>query len=101
MHLPAPSSRRASAVTSVACEFIFQTVATAQDGTHPEYGAREFGFEKNQDKSVRFFPRGASKSGMLPGTTIIGRPIQKYGWTRLVTGIGHSLESRGGKIRPG
>ena len=24
--------------------FIFQTVATSAQGTHPEYGAREFGF---------------------------------------------------------
>jgi hypothetical protein len=96
-----PDNGSVMLVESAPDHFIFQIVATAQDGTHPEYGSREFGFERNADGSVRFYTRGASRSGMLPGTTLFGRPLQKVGWTHLVTGIGNRLAKRGGKVRPG
>jgi hypothetical protein len=81
--------------------FIFQTVTTAKDGTHPEYGSREFGFEHNSDGSITFYTRGASRPSRMPGSVLIGRPAQKKGWTSLVTGIGAELVKRGGKMRAG
>jgi hypothetical protein len=96
-----PDNGSVMLVESTPDHFVFQTVATAQDGTHPEYGSREFGFERSADGSIRFFTRGASRSSMVPGTTLAGRPLQKVGWTHLVTGIGNELARRGGKVRAG
>lgn len=101
ININGPDNGSVMLVESKPDHFVFTTVTTAKDGTHPEYGSREFGFERNADGSVRFFTRGASRSGMLPGTTLLGRPIQKVGWTRLVTGIANALVSRGGKMRAG
>jgi hypothetical protein len=79
--------------------FIFQTVTTKQDGTHPEYGSREFGFERKPDGSVMFYTRGASRAGMMPGSYTVGRRLQTVGWEGLTKGIGNTLTSKGGKVR--
>lgn len=80
--------------------FIFQTVATTQTGAHPEFGSREFGFEILEKGAVRWYTRGASRPGS-DAAAIIGAPIQKLGWTAMLTGIGNTLQSRGGRLRPG
>jgi hypothetical protein len=80
--------------------FIFQTVTTPQTGTHPEYGSREFGFELLQGGGVRWYTRGVSRPGS-EAAGIVGAPIQERGWTAMLTGIGNTLQSRGGRLRAG
>lgn len=82
--------------------FIFQTITRSifSTGSHPEYGSREFGFERMADKSIRFYTRGASRASNNI-VFIIGSVKQKQGWTALVTGIQNELKKRGGKPRAG
>jgi hypothetical protein len=75
--------------------FIFQTVSTTSIGTHPEYGSREFGFEKIKSGGILFYTRGASRPGsMLIG--VVGKGLQTKTWASLVIGIGNEMTSRGG-----
>jgi hypothetical protein len=80
--------------------FIFQTIETSQTGTHPEYGSRQFGFEVLSDGATRWYTRGVSRPGS-DAAAIIGGPIQERGWTAMLTGIASTLQSRGGRPRPG
>jgi hypothetical protein len=47
-------------------KWIFSTVFTPKDGTHPVSGNRLFGFVKNEDGSYSFFTKGADRP-TLPG----------------------------------
>jgi len=79
--------------------FIYQTATTPQLGTHPEYGSREFGFERLEGGPVRFYTRGVSRPvNELVGT--IGASIQERDWTAMLNGIGNTLQERGGTLRP-
>lgn len=80
--------------------FVFQTVATTQTGAHPEFGSREFGFEVLEKGAVRWYTRGASRAGS-DLVAMVGGPVQKRGWTAMLMGIGSTLQSRGGSLRPG
>lgn len=91
--------------------FIFQTVETPAQGSHPEYGAREFGFQRvsgtvgydgprhsavlKVKNAIRFYTRGVSRPNDAV-TGWIGSDIQHRSWTRLVIGIGNQLMLRGG-----
>jgi Ca2+-binding RTX toxin-like protein len=80
--------------------FTFSTIETKllETGEHPEYGSREFGFEKNSDGSITFYTRGASRPGnRLIG--FVGAPIQNEGWTSLIEGIKAEIERRGGQAQ--
>jgi hypothetical protein len=80
--------------------FIYQTATTPQLGKHPEYGSREFGFERPEDGSVRFYTRGVSRPvNALVG--MVGASIQERDWTAMLNGIGNALQARGGTLRPG
>jgi hypothetical protein len=79
--------------------FIFMTVETEQDGTHPEYGSREFGFEKLADGVTRFYTRGCSRTANAL-MSLAGAAPQTTGWTRLARGLSDTLQKRGGKPRP-
>ena len=97
-----PDNGSVMLVESTPSHFVFQTVATplTQTGTHPEFGSREFGFQRIENGAVRFYTRGVSR----PGSEIagaVGAPIQARGWTALLTGIGNALQSRGGRLRTG
>ena len=81
--------------------FIFQTVTTDEDGTHPEYGAREFGFQRLQGGAVRWYTKGASRPGATPASGTIGRHAQEAGWTAMLRGIAAELVRRGGTERAG
>jgi hypothetical protein len=94
-----PDNGSVMLVEKTPSHFIFQTVMTKQDGTHPEYGSREFGFQRNPDGSIMFYTRGASRAGMMPGGYTVGRRLQTVGWEALTKGIGKTLTSRGGKVR--
>jgi hypothetical protein len=87
-------------VERTASHFIFQTVATTQTGAHPEFGSREFGFERLEGGAIRFYTRGVSRAAS-EATGIVGAPIQTQGWTAMLQGIGQTLENRGGRQRPG
>ena len=78
--------------------FIFATISTLETGTHPEYGAREFGFETNDDGSFTFYTSGVSRPGSL-GADLFGDLPQEIGWTNLVEGIGNTLEAEGADVR--
>lgn len=94
-----PDNGSVMLVEQASARFVFQTVETPiqQDGTHPEYGAREFGFERNTDGSVTFYTRGASRPVVIPSFASIGRWKQEQGWTAMIDGIGKEL----GNVRPG
>jgi hypothetical protein len=79
--------------------FIFQTITTPAEGTHPEYGSREFGIEQ-ADGAMRLYTRGCSR----PGNFVIGfagAAPQNIGWTRLCRGLSDTIARRGGKPRAG
>jgi Domain of unknown function (DUF4157) len=92
-----PDNGSVMLVEKTQSRFVFQTVMTKQDGTHPEYGSREFGFQRNPDGSIMFYTRGISRTGMMPGGYAIGRHVQRWGWEHLTKGIGDTLTSRGGQ----
>jgi hypothetical protein len=74
--------------------FDIQTVSCAKYGSHPENGAREFGFEYVSD-GVKFYTRGISR----PGNAVIrlaGAAPQMMGWTGMMKGISETLRRRGG-----
>ena len=70
-------------------------MTTEEDGTHPEYGARQFGFEKLEGGAVRWYTRGTSRPAMTPGGGTIGRHAQEAGWTRMLNGMAAELVRRG------
>ena len=74
--------------------FDIQTVSCAKYGSHPEYGAREFGFEYVSD-GVMFYTRGVSRPANLI-TGIVGRAPQMAGWTAMMKGISETIRRRGG-----
>jgi hypothetical protein len=78
--------------------FIFTTIKTPTD-THPEHGSREFGFERNEDGSVTFYTRGASRPHDVL-TDLFGDLPQATGWTRLMRGIEDSIKTAGGSVKP-
>jgi len=100
-------------------QFIYQSVTTrfSQTGEHPEWGAREFGFERNDDGSVTFYTRGVSRQdwwirrGARIGGFVIGGPVgmllatygpaalQEKAWLELIRGIGLAIERDGGAVR--
>ena len=96
-----PDNGSVMLVESTSDHFIFQTVETKEDGTHPEYGARQFGFERLEGGAVRWYTRGTSRPALTPGGGTIGRHAQEKGWTRMLKGIAAELVKRGGTERSG
>jgi hypothetical protein len=74
--------------------FIFQTVTTPQDGSHPENGSREFGFERI-GTNIKFYTRGVSRPGNI-AVRLAGAMPQMIGWTRLCRGLSDTLSKSGG-----
>jgi hypothetical protein len=96
-----PDNGSVMLVESAPDHFIFQTVETSEDGTHPEYGSRQFGFERLAGGAVRWYTRGASRPGLMPGGGTIGRHAQESGWTAMLKGMAAELVRRGGTERAG
>lgn len=96
-----PDNGSVMLVESTPDHFIFQTVWTNEDGYHPEYGARQFGFERLRGGAVRWYTKGVSRPGRAPGAGPVGRPIQELGFIGLLNGIGAELARRGGVTRSG
>lgn len=77
--------------------FVFQTIATKEEGTHPECGAREFGFE-HMGEVIRFYTRGVSR----PSNVLVkyaGKVPQLVSWSRLMKGISNAIQGAGGVPR--
>ncbi len=91
-----PDNGSVMLVESASDHFIFQTVETKEDGTHPEYGARQFGFERISGGAVRWYTRGTSRPSMTPGGGTIGRHAQEKGWTRMLRGMAAELVNAAG-----
>lgn len=80
--------------------FTFSTIHTgwAGHGEHPEYGNREFGFERNPDGSITFYTRGASRpAGVLERAG--GSIPQQLTWTSLMKGISNTIGAKDGRVR--
>ncbi|SRR6266566_2223877 len=75
--------------------FDIQTIECKKYGTHPENGAREFGFEYVKD-GVMFYTRGVSRGHFL-GAQLAGGAFQNLGWTGMMKGISESIRKRGGQ----
>jgi len=84
--------------------FVFQTITTksSQTGSHPESGAREFGYEKNADGSVTFYTRAVTQSKLGFGRIneviddVFGKYMQGKGWTAMMDAIADKINSLGG-----
>ena len=76
--------------------FTFTTIHTGLSGhgEHPEYGNREFGFERNPDGSVTFYTRGATRHALLSraGAPVAETAMQDT-WETFITGIGNVVQS--------
>jgi hypothetical protein len=79
--------------------FDIQTIECEKYGTHPENGAREFGFEYVTD-GVMFYTRGVSRRHFL-GAQLAGGAFQNLGWTGMMKGISESIKKRGGRPKEG
>jgi hypothetical protein len=88
-------------VESTPSSFTLHTIETTNQGTHPENGVREFGFNRIGDNKVEFYTRGVSQANFAGFLT---DPIAKYyqgvGWTAFLKGIADGMkrlnEERGG-----
>lgn len=76
--------------------FDIQTIECEKYGTHPECGAREFGFETT-DNGIKFYTRGVSRAFMHAHRT--GSPIQHQAWKSMLGGIADELTKRGASIQ--
>jgi hypothetical protein len=74
--------------------FDIQTVSCDKYGSHPENGAREFGFEYVSD-GVKFYTRGVSRPGNV-AVRLAGAGPQMMGWTAMMKRISESIRRRGG-----
>lgn len=75
--------------------FVFQTVDSDKMGSHPENGAREFGFERSE-VGLRFYTRGVSRPSNI-AVRYAGAIPQQEGWTSLMRGISDRINALGGK----
>lgn len=75
--------------------FDIQTVECKKYGSHPENGAREFGFQYVTD-GVMFYTRGVSR-GHFFGSQTAGSVPQALGWTGMMKGISETIRRRGGQ----
>jgi hypothetical protein len=75
--------------------FDIQSVQCEKYGSHPENGAREFGFQYVTD-GVMFYTRGVSR-GHFFGAQTFGSIPQAMGWTGMMKGISETIRRRGGQ----
>lgn len=75
--------------------FDIQTIECKKYGTHPECGAREFGFETTLN-GIKFYTRGVSRAYIQMHR--LGTPIQNQSWKGMLSGIAEELIKRGATI---
>jgi hypothetical protein len=88
-------------LTSLAADhFVFSTITDPGDlfGTHPEYGSREFGFERNTDGSITFYTRASSRP--RDAAVAAADNIRVTGWSSMMAGLSNVIDARGGQSRP-
>ncbi len=68
-------------------------------GEHPEYGSREFGFERMHDGRIKIYTRAVSSPADVLADHV-GKFFQEGGWTCMLRGMGNTIERRRGKIVP-
>lgn len=79
--------------------FIYTVLNEAKYGEHPEYGSREFGFERMHDGRIKIYTRAVSSPADILADHV-GKFFQEGGWTCMLSGIGSTIERRRGKITP-
>ena len=75
--------------------FAIQTIECKKYGSHPECGAREFGFFRTGAGKPVFYTRGVSRASTFFHRA--GAGIQKSSWTAMMKGIAATIKARGGK----
>jgi hypothetical protein len=83
-------------VSTVSSWFDIQTIECDKYGSHPECGAREFGYEYTSG-GVKFYTRGVSRPSNI--AMMAGAAPQLLGWTAMMKGISESIRRRGGTPR--
>ena len=75
--------------------FDIQTISCKKTGTHPECGAREFGYNYTSDGGVSFYTRGVSR----PSTMLhrAGASLQYRSWMSMMGGLRNKIKNLGGK----
>lgn len=76
--------------------FVVQAIETPENGTLPEYGAREFGFEYIDGKPA-FYTRGVSRARDILVATF-GKLPQQRSWIAAMTGLRDRVLRGGGQI---
>lgn len=74
--------------------FDIQTISCDKYGSHPENGAREFGFHYVEE-GVMFYTRGVSRPGNFV-LRLAGAGPQMASWTAMMKGISEAIRLRGG-----
>lgn len=69
-------------------------------GEHPEYGSREFGFERQHDGTIKIYTRAVSSPADILADKI-GKHLQEGGWTSMIRGMGRTINGRGGRAQLG
>ncbi len=68
-------------------------------GEHPEYGSREFGFERQHDGTIKIYTRAVSSPADILADKI-GKHFQEGGWTFMIRGMARTITRRGGRAVP-
>ncbi|MGA9149288.1 MAG: hypothetical protein WBZ36_01820 [Candidatus Nitrosopolaris sp.] len=77
--------------------FNFETLKTPWNGSPPVFGTRQFGFEENNDGSIKFYTRGLSKASILLNSLSGIEPIaQTESWTSFMKGFADQIDNEGG-----
>ena len=74
--------------------FDIATIECAKYGTHPEHGAREFGFEAGP-RGTTFYTRGVSRP-INWAVGVGGAVPQRQGWLAMMRGIRDTIVKQGG-----
>jgi acylphosphatase len=79
-------------------DFTVQTITTPlwETGSHPLNGARQFGFENNDDGTVTIYTRGADQAGIQDFIDWAGTPMQIDTWRSFMKGISDEINRLGG-----
>lgn len=81
--------------------FIYTVLNDHYGWEHPEYGSREFGFERqHNDGTIKIYTRAVSSPADILADHI-GKHFQEGGWTSMIRGMGRTITRRGGVAAQG
>lgn len=81
--------------------FIYTVINDHYGWEHPEYGSREFGFERqHNDGTIKIYTRAVSSPADILADKL-GKHFQEGGWTSMIRGMGRTITRRGGVAAQG